>query len=352
MSVFGNTKADIVVETGTNPIPIGGVLRVRGRANGGFNQSQYQQGKFRWFGVATGTEQIISLPTDKAGQFTINLEITPSIPVGAPISASFQYTVSPATPGGGTTQPPANTPNPPTAPPTPTSISISAFTGGADSGYGGTGVARAYKINENLTPGLNPGWYVNDERKSTGSQFNYFSSYAKAGDRIYAVLDADKGGPNANQNTGIRSNTIIYNPSGADGAGDQGTPPPGTTGDLDGDGIPDEDDHDIDGDGIPDAEDHDIDGDGVHNDDDDDIDGDGIENHADETPAGTNVNTYDTLYTRASQAQYLGDVFHADPTHTNPAPAKEEKGFSLPTPFLVMAGLAGAFFIYSNSKKR
>jgi hypothetical protein len=204
------------------------------------------------------------------------------------------------------------------------------------------GVKRAYTVNENVGQVL-VGWFVNDTRVSTGTQFNFKGN---AGDRIYAILDPDKGGMNAGLQGGVRSNTFVFNPSGADGAGAQGS-----TGDLDGDGIPDDKDLDRDGDGIPDAEDHDIDGDGVLNEDDDDIDGDGIVNHQDPTPAGANVSTYDTLYTRASQAQYLGDVFHADPSHTNPQADKEE-GFSVPIPLLVMAGLAGAFLLYNNRRQR
>jgi len=227
-------------------------------------------------------------------------------------------------PPGGPAPPAPGTPAPPTIPP-PTSITISVFTG-TESGFGGAGVAKVYTVNEKWTPTFdtNPAWYVNGVRKSSGPKFNLFNEDAKDGASIYATLGE----------TGPRSNTLIYNNNGADGPG---APPPNPT--------------DTDGDGIPDPEDDDIDGDGVKNEDDDDIDGDGIENHEDPTPAGPNVSTYDTLYTRASQQQYLGDVFHADPTHTNPAPEKQE-GFSLPTPLLIMAGLAGAFLIYNNSKKR
>ncbi len=55
-------------------------------------------------------------------------------------------------------------------------------------------------------------------------------------------------------------------------------------GDIDGDGIPDDEDDDIDGDGIPNDRDSDMDGDGLSNRDDDDIDGDGIPNGNDWGP--------------------------------------------------------------------
>lgn len=65
--------------------------------------------------------------------------------------------------------------------------------------------------------------------------------------------------------------------------------PPGSD-DIDGDGIPNEDDFDIDGDNIPNefesGDDDDLDGDGIPNKDDADIDGDGIPNEQDDTPYG------------------------------------------------------------------
>jgi hypothetical protein len=118
--------------------------------------------------------------------------------------------------------------------------------------------------------------------------------------------------------------------------------------DVDGDGIPNDRDDDIDGDGIPNDQDNDMDGDGINNADDDDIDGDGIKNDDDPTPMGTGTDYYDLLALKASQQQYLGDVFHKDPTHD--AKPKEE-GFSLPIPLLVMVGLGGAFLIYNSRKK-
>ena len=51
--------------------------------------------------------------------------------------------------------------------------------------------------------------------------------------------------------------------------------------DADGNGIPDDQENDIDGDGIPNADDADVDGDGIPNGQDDDIDGDGVPNGQD-----------------------------------------------------------------------
>ena len=223
---------------------------------------------------------------------------------------------------------PAPTPPPPV---TPTSISITVFTGTKE-GFGGDAVAKVYQVNETYSDFINTVWYVNDEIKSSGKMYNYFKNIARDGDRIYAKIAG----------TEVKSNTLVYNSAGADGAG---LPP-----DTDGDGIPNDKDKDIDGDGIPNAEDDDMDGDGIPNDQDDDVDGDGIPNEKDITPAGAGSTVYDTLYTRASQAQYLGDVFHKDPTHDAKQAPKAE-GFSLPIPLLVMVGLGGAFLIYNSSKK-
>lgn len=60
-------------------------------------------------------------------------------------------------------------------------------------------------------------------------------------------------------------------------------------GDMDGDGIPDDEDDDRDGDGVVNSEDDDIDGDGVPNDKDSDIDGDGIPNDLDKDIDGDGV---------------------------------------------------------------
>ena len=266
------------------------------------------------------------------------------VPGVFPLMCAFADTPPPPPPPPSGGSGGSGLPDPP-PPPSLTSITISPFAGGAGSGFGTMydGVKRAYTVNEVVGTTV-VGWYVNDTRAGTGAQFNFKGN---PGDRIYAILDPDKGGSNAGLQGGVRSNTFVFNPSGADGAGEQGVTP----------GDTDDKDHDIDGDGIHNDDDDDMDGDGVHNNDDDDIDGDGTENHLDPTPTGTLPPgtvppiTYDTLYTRASQAQYLGDVFHADPTHTNPTPEKVE-GSSLPTPLLIMAGLAGGFLIYNNSKKR
>jgi hypothetical protein len=208
------------------------------------------------------------------------------------------------------------------------------------------GVKRAYTVNEPVGS-MTVGWYVNDVRKSTGTQYNFTGD---AGDRIYAILNPPAGTANGNTLSGVvRSNVLIFNPDGVDGAGSIPNPQPDPTPDPQ--PPPEDNSGDIDGDGIPDEEDNDIDGDGIVNEEDDDIDGDGIVNDEDDTPSGdavAQVATYDTLYTRASQAQYLGDVFHADPTHTNPEPVKSDG--SIPTPLLIMVGLAGAFLIYNNRK--
>ena len=63
----------------------------------------------------------------------------------------------------------------------------------------------------------------------------------------------------------------------------------GKKGDLDGDGIPDEEDDDIDGDGLINTFDDDIDGDNIPNDRDDDIDGDGIPNILDDDMDGDGI---------------------------------------------------------------
>lgn len=57
--------------------------------------------------------------------------------------------------------------------------------------------------------------------------------------------------------------------------------------DMDGDGKPNGEDDDIDGDGIPNDQDSDMDGDGVDNATDNDVDGDGIINEEDDEPNGT-----------------------------------------------------------------
>jgi hypothetical protein len=245
---------------------------------------------------------------------------------------------------------------PPPAPPTPpSSITISVFQGGKDTGYGTTyeGVKRAYQVDGGLPGGFNAGWFVNGERVSTGSQFNFKGN---DGDKIYAQIEG----------TNTRSNIVVFNASGADGVGTADTDgdgipndedddidgdgiPNGEDGDVDGDGIDNSNDHEIDGDGLDNKDDGDMDGDGIDNANDDDIDGDGIKNDNDATPLGTGTNNYDLLTLRASQQQYLGDVFHADPTHTTPTEAKSDG--SLPTPLLIMVGLAGAYLIYTNRKK-
>ena len=60
----------------------------------------------------------------------------------------------------------------------------------------------------------------------------------------------------------------------------------GRAGDVDGDGVANENDPDIDGDGMPNESDSDIDGDGTPNVTDPDIDGDGIANAGDDFPKG------------------------------------------------------------------
>ena len=75
-------------------------------------------------------------------------------------------------------------------------------------------------------------------------------------------------------------------PNGQDDDVDGDGIPNGQDDDVDGDGIPNGQDDDIDGDGIPNAQDDDMDGDGIPNDQDDDIDGDGIPNDQDSTPNG------------------------------------------------------------------
>jgi len=60
-------------------------------------------------------------------------------------------------------------------------------------------------------------------------------------------------------------------------------------GDLDGDGIPNEEDADVDGDGIPNGQDDDVDGDGIPNGQDTDVDGDGITNANDPDVDGDGV---------------------------------------------------------------
>ena len=317
-------QAVISIASGTNPTPKGSILRLKLDTKD--NLIPYRYGKWEWSGNATGTSQIIDVPTDKVGTFSVSgtLDGTAS---GAPrISTSYNYTVTETTPN------PNPDPSPTPAPTGLTSITISSYDPPTPDPTG----KRAYRINEN-TSGFNPAWYVNDFWRASGPTFNFKGN---AGDRIYAILNTSSATADDRRKKGdtltnvVRSNTIIFNPDGADGAGAGGTS-----------------DKDIDGDGIPDAEDDDIDGDGIKNEDDDDIDGDGITNDEDTTPAGNNVTTYDTLYTRASQAQYLGDVFHADPTHTNPPAPEKTEGFNIPTPLLIMVGLAGAFLLYNNRKK-
>lgn len=67
-------------------------------------------------------------------------------------------------------------------------------------------------------------------------------------------------------------------PNGEDDDADGNGVPDDQQGDLDGDGIPNEDDADIDGDGIPNGSDDDVDGDGIPNGEDTDVDGDGVPN--------------------------------------------------------------------------
>ena len=57
-------------------------------------------------------------------------------------------------------------------------------------------------------------------------------------------------------------------------------------GDMDGDGIPDEDDSDMDGDGLGNDHDDDVDGDGIPNDEDPDDVNDGIPDDQDDNPRG------------------------------------------------------------------
>jgi hypothetical protein len=109
---------------------------------------------------------------------------------------------------------------------------------------------------------------------------------------------------------------------------------------------------DIDGDGIEDIDDDDIDGDGIPNDEDDDIDGDGILNEDDDTPSGQQVAmgqvVYDSIYARASNANYMGDVFHKN---LNKDVAKDKPPTDFSTPLLIMGGMAVAFFLYKQQKK-
>ena len=324
----------IDIVSGTNPVPQGGSLTLRASVRGGLYANSYTQFEWTVNGVSMpgitgfGVNNTISVPTDKDGTVQV---VAKSMTSPLSLTANYSYKIgTPATP-----PPPAPAPKPET-----TSISISVDTSAPTYPH----IKRTYKINENIPTATYIGWYVNDVRTSTGTQFNFSGN---AGERIYAIVNPPVGQANGNTLTGyVRSNTIIYNSSGADGAGASGTTPPPKP-----DPVPNS--GDIDGDGVPDTDDKDIDGDGINNEDDDDIDGDGVHNEEDDTPSGNavaQIASYDTLYTRASQAQYLGDVFHADPTHTNPAPAKAE-GFSLPTPLLIMVGLAGGYFIYTNSKR-
>lgn len=290
------TRAVISIVSGTNPAPLNSKLMLKVDASDAWNIN-YKYGKYSWGGNVSAMSQLVEVPTDKAGTFQVTATISNASGFVPPISTGFSYTVSVATPTA------------PTGPYPPTIVCP------AGKNYN-TDLRMCNQLSGDVGSAPVPG--TESDPTYTCPQGGNYNSQSGMCDPTAPKTDPPKTDPPK-------------------------TDPPN----------PDPNSGDIDDDGIPDTEDKDIDGDGINNEDDDDIDGDGIINDEDSTPSGNAVNNvanYETLYTRASQAQYLGDVFHADPSHTNPAPAKAD-GFSLPTPLLIMVGLAGAFLLYNNRKK-
>ena len=90
---------------------------------------------------------------------------------------------------------------------------------------------------------------------------------------------------------------------------------PPVDGDIDGDGIPNEEDPDVDGDGIPNGDDPDVDGDGIPNEEDPDVDGDGIPNEEDPDPNGTGTSDGTTPDVGLSSALYITKYVTSTPAN-------------------------------------
>ena len=348
-------SARIIVETGATPTAVGSVLRLRAQAllignavYTGWSQTSWSNG--------LGDQAVVTVPTDKAGTFNVSVSIkTNQWGLNQAVGANFTYTV--VENASNQTTPPGTGGDSRCANPL-----TQTFVPGADrcfpntdcEGHGGfyqgDGGGGLWKCMDDVKEGTTGTKYkatvkcpagMAQNENAYGFEGNFYCHTTAGGRLVAGSPDVEPIMPDSCPQGGKY-----------DGKGycvfDNNVTPPDTNPPA---GNPSG--GDIDGDGVPDTDDKDIDGDGINNEDDDDIDGDGIANEDDDTPSGdavAQISNYDTLYTRASQAQYLGDVFHADPSHTNPKAEKDE-GFSLPTPLLIMAGLGVGFFLYNSRKK-